>query len=209
MEIHTDQGKNFDGKLFASVYELLQITKTRITPYRPCSNGQVECYNRTLLQLIRCFLSGNKKSWDQHLQQLAGAICSTVNWSTGFTPNMIMLGREVLLPVDLMLGVEKEQLNTNSAKYVDKLRKMLQKVHTLALETLLSTQMRQKGDYDLKLKIHSYEVGDLVYRLDTAKKVGFSPKLQQVWKGPLVVAEVISPLLFRIVDKKKILYSSS
>ena len=203
LEIHTDQGKNFDGKLFASVCELLQITKTRSTPYRPCSNGQVECYNRTLLQLIRCFLSGNQKSWDEHLQQLAGAIRSTVNRSTGFTPNMMMLGREVLLPVDLMLGVDKEQLNTNSAEYVERLRKTLQKVHTLARETLLSTQMRQKRDYDLKLKIHSYEIGDLVYRLDTAKKVGFSPKLQQVWKGPLVIAEVISPVLFRIIDRKK------
>ena len=54
-EIHTDQGKNFDGKLFASICELLQIAKTRTTPYRPCSKGQAERYNITLLQLIRCF----------------------------------------------------------------------------------------------------------------------------------------------------------
>ena len=47
VEIHTDQGKNFDGKLFATVCDLLQITKTRTTPYRPCSNCQVERYNRT------------------------------------------------------------------------------------------------------------------------------------------------------------------
>ena len=51
VDIHTHQGKNFD-KLFVSICDLLQITKTRTTPYRPCSNGQVECYNRTLLQLI-------------------------------------------------------------------------------------------------------------------------------------------------------------
>ena len=45
LEIHTDQGKNFDGNLFASVCELLHIVKKRTTPYRPCSNGQVERYN--------------------------------------------------------------------------------------------------------------------------------------------------------------------
>ena len=49
---------------------------------------------------------------------------------------------------------------------------------------------------------------DLVYRLDTAKIVRVGLKLQQVWKGPLVVAEVISPLLFKIVDRKEIIYSS-
>ena len=59
LEIHTDQGRNFDGKLFASVCVLLQISKTRTSPYRPCSNGQVERYNHTLLQLFRCF---NRKS---------------------------------------------------------------------------------------------------------------------------------------------------
>ena len=67
IEIHTDQGKNFDGKLFASVCELLQIAKTKTTPYRPCSNGQVERYNRTVLQLIRCFLKRNQQNWDEPL----------------------------------------------------------------------------------------------------------------------------------------------
>jgi len=33
-----------------------------------------------------------------------GALRSTVNRSKGLTPNMIMLGREVCLPVNLMLG---------------------------------------------------------------------------------------------------------
>ena len=99
-----DQGKNFDGKLFTSVCNLLQIVKTRTTPYRPRSNGQVERYNRTILQLIRCFLRGNQQMWDEHLQQLAGAIRSTINRNIGFTPNLMMLGREVMLPIDLMIG---------------------------------------------------------------------------------------------------------
>ena len=105
LEIHTDQGRNFNGKLFLSVRELLEVTKTRTTLYRPCSNGQVERYNRTLLQLIRCFLKGNQKHWDDHLQQLAGAIRSTVNRSTGFTPNM-MLGREDLIELRQCLDLK-------------------------------------------------------------------------------------------------------
>ena len=53
---------------------MLQIFKTRTTAHRPCSNGPVEHYNRTLLQLIRCFLKNNQKLWDEHFQQLAGTI---------------------------------------------------------------------------------------------------------------------------------------
>ena len=202
LEIHTDQGRNFDGKLFGSVCQLLEITKTRTTPYRPCSNGQVERYNRTLLQLIRCFLKGNQKYWDEHLQQLAGAIRSTVNRSTGFTPNMMMLGREVMLPVDLMIATQ-ESTSEYPAEYVKQLQFILRQVHTIAREKLESYQKRQQKDYDLKLKVNSYETGDLVYVLDTAKKVGLSPKLQKVWKGPMLVVEVISSILFRVANRKK------
>ena len=202
LEIHTDQGKNFDGKLFTSVCNLLQIVKTRTTPYRPRSNGQVERYNRTILQLIRCFLRGNQQTWDEHLQQLAGAIRSTINRNIGFTPNLMMLGREVMLPIDIMIG-GLEQKYDSAAEYVVKFKTTLKQIHTLARDTLESSQMRQKRDYDLKLKTQSYEAGDLVYKLDSAKKVGQSPKLQKVWKGTFLVVEVVSPVLFRIADRKK------
>ena len=38
-----------------------------------------------------------------------GAIRATVNRSTGFTPNRMMLGREVMMPLDLMLGSDGEE----------------------------------------------------------------------------------------------------
>ena len=37
-----------------------------------------------------------------YLTQLAGALRSAVNRSTGYTANMLMLGREVNTPADLM-----------------------------------------------------------------------------------------------------------
>ena len=79
LQIHTDQGKNFDGNLFQQMCSLLQITKTRTTPYRPCSNGQVERYNCLLLQLIRCYISTMQRTWDEDLQLLAGAIRAMKN----------------------------------------------------------------------------------------------------------------------------------
>ena len=64
---------------------------------------------------------------------------------------------------------------------------------------MLSSQMHQKRDYDMKLKVVSYETGNLVYMIDSAKKVGVSPKLSPVWKGPYV----ISPILFVVAGRKK------
>ena len=82
-----------------------------------------------------------------------------------------MLDREVMLPIDLMIG-GLEQKYDSAAEYVGKLKTIFKQVHTLARGILESSQMRQKRDYDLKLKTQSYEAGDLVYKLDSAKRVG-------------------------------------
>ena len=53
--LHTDQGRNFDGNFMQAFCDLLDISKTRTTPYHPSSNGQVERYNQLVLTFLRCF----------------------------------------------------------------------------------------------------------------------------------------------------------
>ena len=95
--------------MFKEVCDLLKIVKTRTTPYRPSANGLMERMNRTILQILRCCIQGQQEDWDLHLATLGMAIRSTVNRQTGFTPNFLMLGREVLQPIDLMLNAGGEE----------------------------------------------------------------------------------------------------
>ena len=50
--IHTDQGKNFESKVIQEICHLLGVTKTGTTPYHPQSDGLVERFNRTLLEML-------------------------------------------------------------------------------------------------------------------------------------------------------------
>ena len=43
--IHTDQGSQFESKLFQEICRLLDMKKTRTTPYHPASDGLVEQMN--------------------------------------------------------------------------------------------------------------------------------------------------------------------
>ena len=73
-EIFTDQGPNFDSQLFKELCNRMQIYKARTTPYRPSSNGQVERFNRTLMDAVR----STHAQWDIYIPQLAGGneICN-------------------------------------------------------------------------------------------------------------------------------------
>ncbi len=204
LQIHTDQGKNFDGNLFKAFCDLLQITKTRTTPYRPCANGQVERYNRLILQMVRCFVQGHHRDWDEHLPILAGAIRAMENRQTGFTPNMMMLGREVNQPIDLLVGTAGTmQERSEPAEYVKKLQQVMTKAHQLARKSIQTAQLRQKRDYDLKLNQNAFSVGDMVYQLNSASRIGVSNKLKSPWKGPYLVSEVLSPVLYRLRDRRR------
>ena len=101
LQIRTNQGNNFDGNVMKALCDLYRITKTPTTPYRTCSNGQVEWYNQLLLLVVHCYLCAKDKTWDQDLQLLAGAICGMEHRATGFSANVMMLGMEVLKPIDI------------------------------------------------------------------------------------------------------------
>ncbi|CAC5383703.1 unnamed protein product [Mytilus coruscus] len=143
LEFQTDQGKNVDGNLMWNLCELLYISKTRTTAYHPASNGQVERYNRTVLQIFRCFLNKKQCELDVHLQQLIGAIRATENRQTGFTPNVMMLGREVFHPIDLMLRTSRDTAK-DPPEYIKQLTETLYQVHELARVTE-STEKTEEG----------------------------------------------------------------
>ena len=65
LEVHTDQGRNFDSKLIKELSQLLGIRETRATPLHPQSNGQIERQNRTILEYLSKYITDNQIDWDR------------------------------------------------------------------------------------------------------------------------------------------------
>lgn len=189
LQIHTDQGRNFQSDLFKAVCKLFGATQTRTTPYHPASNGQVERFNRSLLQMIRCYINRDQTVWDEQLPLLLAAYRSTPHQSTGISPNFMMLGREVHQMTDLVFkDSEAIRKALDHATYIEKLKSALDTAHSVARKSLHKCQQKQKRLHDVRLCNNQYEIGDLVYVNKMAKKACMGRSIyycKEIWFGAL------------------------
>ena len=139
--------------------------------------------------------------WDDFVGISVGSIRATVNRSTGFTPNMMILGREVMMPLDLVLGSDGEETGRGVVLLGPILRMV--EAHRTAREILEGVQRRQKY-YDLRKRTTIYKVGDVVLKKNNAGVLGSSKKLNPVWKGIWVVNKIMSAVLLEIKNNKKV-----
>ncbi|KAK6304839.1 hypothetical protein J4Q44_G00254250 [Coregonus suidteri] len=102
--IHSDQGRNFESRVFATMCERLGMHKTRTTPLHPQSDGLVERFNKTLGQQLAIVSSKHQRDWDKHLPMVLMACRSAVQDSTSCTPALLMLGREIRTPAEMAFG---------------------------------------------------------------------------------------------------------
>eukprot|EP00731_Ephydatia_muelleri_P009168 Em0004g1506a len=196
-QLHSDQGRQFESDLVKEICELLQIRKTRTTPYHPQCNGMVERFNRTLLDMLSTAVGNHQADWQQHIRKLCLAYNSSVHSSTGFTPFFLMFGRQAKLPIDLMYGTNQMEPNTTS-EYARCLKDALQEAYALVRERCQAEHKRQKELYDQKVHGKPFSPGELVWLHSTAVPRGRSRKLHHPWKGPFKVMERLGETTYKI-----------
>lgn len=101
-EVLTDCGTNFQSKLLQQVYKLLGIKGIKTTLYHPQSEGLVECFNQSLKNMLRKFVTETGLDWDQWLPYLLFDYCEVPQASTGFSPFELFYGCQVRGPLDLL-----------------------------------------------------------------------------------------------------------
>jgi len=203
-QLHSDMGKNFESKLFHELCQITGINKSRTTPFHPQCDGQTERMNRTLLQMLRCTADDNPATWPQRLPTVMAAYRMTVHRVTGLTPNMAMLGREVMLPATL-IAKPPEESSATSVPFVRDLGDALRQAHQQVRESTQSVARTQKRHYDERSRQTKFTQGQLVWlywpRPPVRQKF---KKLQQLWTGPWRIESFCSPLVVNVkhVDKR-------
>ena len=204
--ILSDQGREFESKLFKSLNEALQTKKLRTTTYHPKTDGMVERSNRTIIDILSKYCEG-EVDWDLRLPLILFAIRTSEHSSTGFSPFSLVYGREARIPWDIVYGPAPNTLMPLE-KWVADRKKQMSQVFEMVREHTKKRQMQQKRYFDSNLKgeFQNFQMGDLVMMFDCSARTVHG-KLNSPWVGPLTIVEKVSDCLYkvRMLNQKEVI----
>ena len=131
----SDNGKEFRGRVVTEVADMLGIERRYTPAYHAASNGLIERQNATLQTMLKNLVQETGREWSEVLGFATATYRSTIHESTRQTPNMMVLGREILLPIDWKYDQRsgKGQMETRCPTvYVQWLQDTLMKTRDLA-----------------------------------------------------------------------------
>ncbi|PAA84541.1 hypothetical protein BOX15_Mlig014170g1 [Macrostomum lignano] len=190
--IHSDQGRQFESDIFQELCRLLDIRKTRTTPFHPSGNPAVERFNRTLGDMLAAYCMEQQNKWADFLPYVIWAYNSSAHCTTKRSPYAVLHGCDPRIPAELSLpaGGERRLVTDTLADA----RTGLQ----LVRQRLQSTQRSRKQQYDKRQHFTPIQVGQLVMLSNPAVLKGQSKALRRRWLGPYRVLERLGPVTYRI-----------
>ena len=202
-EILSDQGTNFMSQLLKELYNLLNITQIRTSPYHPQTDGLVERFNKTLKSMLRKLVSKEGKNWDSLLPYVLFAYREVPQSTTGFSPFELLYGREVRGPLDVLR--EEWEVSKKSDEsvlsHILQVRERLEEMSELVSENVREAQRCQKLWYDQNTRERVLEPGEEVLVLLPTS----SNKLLAKWQGPYRVIRRVGEVNYELSmpDKRR------
>ena len=200
-QVHTDRGGNVDtAELIKAVYDMLKITKSSTTSYRPQSDGGVERLNKSIKNILWKFCQKNPKDWIDCLDQVMFAYRTSVHSATGFSPYFVDKGRLPRLPMDALLGTSPSNITGKyygeaAQKAYDRMREIFNFVE----DALQSKQCESKRRYDTNARVREFKIGSWVYVWKPAPQGCSYKKFYDHYRGPFKIVERITAHNYKII----------
>ena len=134
--------------------------------------------------MLKPYVNEGRNDWDNHIPYLCMAYWATVHESIQFTPNILMLGRDVNLPVDVMVGKLPVPYTAPCyVQYVEWVSHATEQAFAHARDSLRAAAERRKRNFDVGVKLMTFNEGFLVWFYYSPRK----SKLGVPWIGPFRV----------------------
>ena len=162
LQLHSDQGRNFESRLVAELTKLAGIRRTRTTPFHPQSDGQTERMNKTLLQMLTATAHEKPNDWPMKISTVLAAYRMTPHKVTKISPNQVMLARELRCPCTLIAAPPNEDASS-LLRFNETFRQNMRIAHEKMRRMTKVGAKTEKSYYDSRTKEMSFHQGQWVY----------------------------------------------
>ena len=110
----SDSAAEFCSAIVKQLCKDYDINRVNITVRYPAANGLVERTNGKILALLRTVVNAHQDNWDECLPEVQSAINSAYNVSVGDTPHFLLYGYDKILPYDLVVPSDSQEIGRNA-----------------------------------------------------------------------------------------------
>ena len=159
----------------------------------------VEQYNRTLENQLAIFVEDHQRDWDLHLPLLLISYRSAVYETTRLNPAILMFGRELCVPLGLLIDRPHEESGSQSyLEYAQGLWTSQETPHDFVRAHQQASSQRMKRRYNMRSVADTFSRGEVVWLHNPQRMKGLSPKLSRPWEGPYVVVHRVNDVEYGI-----------
>ena len=160
----SDNGLQFDRKMFRRYCGELGITNRYSTLAYPQGNGQAEAVNKVIVNGLKKRLDYAKGKWVEELPHVLWTYRTTPRRSIGETPFSMTYGAKVVIPLET--GFPTSRISSfNPSENDEQLTKSLDLIEEKrenAMVQLAYYQQKLKQGYDANVKLRPLTPGDMV-----------------------------------------------
>jgi len=143
----------------------------------------------TLSSILGKIIREDQGNWCEKVPIAAAAYRAT-----GYSPNRLMLNREVYAPIDLVAGLPPEDPEhyESADDFVVQQQRMTRDVYASLREHLQVTASRRKRYYDIRAKDRDFQPGVWIWYYYLRRYLRKSPKWQKIYIGPYLIVYSLS-----------------
>ena len=213
----SDKGNEFVNKLLKNVSRVMGINRISTTPYNPRSDGFVENHNKTMKDQLYNYVDGlQQDDWDIYLPTAQLLYNSAVSTATGFSPMLLMYGREANMPSWRRMQNELDRAEGTGVhnEFVRSMVEAMGRYHDHAIQQATRNKSRFNVRVKQPLKFIEYQKGQQFFLVrrptydfkstEDEEDYKITMKLLERFEGPYTVLRKVNPVVYEAeIDGKE------
>ena len=135
------------------------MDKTRTTLFHPQSNTVIERMNKKIQNMLAICINEKQSNWSQQLPYVMMAYRSLVYKSTGYTPQFLVIGQDLGLPLHCLYPNPHEKETTDIHEFSHNKQQAFQRAFELVRRNLNKKQKRRNAIYNKRVHGPTFKDG--------------------------------------------------